>query len=133
MIFPTLILLLSCDKQDMFISCNNCTEKEPLTVMLNVKIDPSAITNCQVAIRLYDGNLEDSILLSNYTSENSATAISVSVNKKYTITATYYRYGISYTAIDCVTPGVRFESELCEKPCYFVYNNKVDLRIKYTQ
>ncbi len=35
--------------------------------------------------------------------------------------------------LSCEKQGlfVRYEKDLCEKPCYYVYDNKVDLRIKY--
>jgi len=55
----------------------------------------------------------------------------VSLNKKYTVTATYQIDGDTYIAVDSAFPRVKYTKEQCEDPCYFVYDRIVDLRIKY--
>jgi hypothetical protein len=125
--------LFSCDKPGLFISCRDCFEKEPVEAIINVKLESFAETNYHPEINVYEGNIEDGLLLNTYTADMSPISISVRINKKYTITATYYIDGYFYTAVDSATPRVRFESKLCDKPCYFIYDNKMDLRIKYTK
>jgi hypothetical protein len=131
-LFPLLVLLFSCDKPGLFVSCSDCKEEDPVEVLIEAKIDPYELTNHSCEISIFEGNLEDNILISKYTSDTSPVIIKVHINKKYTIMAEYYRYGTFYTAFDSATPRVRYEKDLCEKPCYLVYDNKVDLRIKYT-
>ena len=60
------------------------------------------------------------------------TTIPVTLNKKYTLTATYYQPDNYYVAIDAATPRVKFEKNQCDDPCYFVYDKEIDLRLKYT-
>ena len=131
-LFPLLVLLFSCDKPGLFVSCSDCKEEDPVDVSLEIKIDPYELTNHSCEISIFEGNLEENILIGKYSADKSPTSIKVRVNKKYTVTGTYYNYGIFYTAVDSATPKVQFESDLCEKPCYLVYDNKLDLRIKYT-
>jgi hypothetical protein len=126
-----LIILLSCDKQPLITPCKNCTESEPVTALLEAKINEYSKTTSIAVINLYEGNIEDSILLGRYSFPSEKWSRTVSVNKKYTVTATYLFYGSEYTAIDSATPRVKYETEQCEKPCYYVYDTNLDLRIKY--
>jgi len=128
-----LILLFSCDKPGLFVSCKDCIEDEPVETQIVAKIDPFSETNYYPDINVYEGNIEDGLLLDSYTADSSPVSISVHINKKYTITATYYREGNFYTAVDSATPRVQSENNKCDKPCYIVYDNKVDLRIKYIE
>jgi hypothetical protein len=125
--------MLSCDKQDLFVSCKDCLDKEPIEVVIDIKLDPFEAWNYTPEISIYEGNMEDSLLMSRYSADHSPISLSVRVNKKYTVVAKYYKYGIYYYAVDAAMPRVRVENEICEKPCYILYDNKVDLRIRYTQ
>jgi hypothetical protein len=86
-----------------------------------------------VLINVYQGNLEDSILYNSVSVSTTSTIINVTLNKKYTVTATYHLGDNYYTAIDSATPRVRYEKDLCDNPCYFVYDKTIDLRLKYTK
>jgi hypothetical protein len=132
-LFPILVLLLSCDKVGLFISCDDCTADEPVKVNLDVAFDQYKATMLNPPeINVYEGNIEDSILLGNYTPKSSPTEITVGINKKYTLTATYNYYDHTIIAFDSATPGVKYESDKCDDPCYYVYDNKVNLKIKYS-
>ena len=133
-VIPVLALLLSCDKPGSSVSCSDCTETEPTEVKVEITFDPyQEGMYKEPEINIYEGNIEDRILIKTYTPDSSPTEYSVYINKKYTITTTYYYFGHTVIAVDSVTPRVRFESDQCDKPCYFVYDNKVDLRIKYRE
>ena len=125
------VLLFSCDKPGLFVSCKDCSEQEPVNATITVTVDPFSKTNYYPEVDVYEGNIEDGLLINTYNSDGGTISISKAINKKYTLTATYYINGISYIAIDSATPKVEFESNRCGKPCYIVYDNKVDLRIKY--
>jgi hypothetical protein len=132
-IIPVMVLLFSCDKPGLFISCKDCSEEEPIQTQIDAKIDPFSVTNYYPDIKIYEGNIEDGLLIDTFTADTSPVSVAVHINKKYTITATYYRNGNYYTAVDSATPRVQLENNKCDKPCYIVYDNKVDLRIKYTE
>jgi len=127
-----MVLLFSCDTQGLFVSCNDCTETEPSEVKVKIIFDPfQEGMYKEPEINVYEGNIDDGLLLKKYTPDSSPTEISVYINKKYTVSATYYYYGKIVIAIDSATPRVRFESDQCDKPCYFVYDKEVDLTLKY--
>jgi hypothetical protein len=126
------ILCFSCEDQGLIVKCPDCTAEEPKKTYLNVKLD-DAYYGYQTVINVYEGNMEDSVLYSTYTIIGNHTTIDVSLNKKFTVTATYYIPDDYYVAIDSATPRVRFDKTKCDDPCYFVYDKDIDLRLKYTK
>jgi hypothetical protein len=127
-----LVIFFSCEKQGLFIKCSECTNEEPVNANLEVKVD---ITDKEpsVLISIYEGNLEDSVLYTSYTSFQEISYTSVNLNKEYTATASYFRSGIKYIAVDSATPRVRYDKNQCDNPCYFVYDDVVNLKLKYTK
>jgi len=127
-----LVLSFSCEEQGFFVKCADCTSEEPVNTNLEIKLDLSN-NGYYTLINIYEGNLEDSIL---YTSQQTNITyflkVSVAINKKYTVTATYFIPDNYYTAIDSATPRVKYEKDQCDDPCYFVYDKVIDLRLKYT-
>jgi hypothetical protein len=132
-LFLVMIIVFSCEKSDLFISCDDCTPNEPAEVTIHVKYDFSNYYYNKTIIRVYQGNLEDSLLVRELYNPFGAVEISVFVNIKYTLTATYFEDGRKYTAVDTANPMVRFESKRCVLDCYYAYNNNADLRIRYTK
>jgi len=129
--FLILTFLFSCEEQGWFVRCPDCVLNEPVEGVLEAKIDPYNMTNFVTTIRVYEGNLEDSVLVGTYQTYAEKFYHTVKLNKKYTITATYYSYGKFQIAIDSATPRVKYEKDLCENPCYFIYDRLLDLRFKY--
>jgi len=127
-----IVVLFSCKEHGLFVKCPDCTVDEPVKIQLEVKLDINYYGTATL-INVYEGNLEDSVQYSSYSSYGTSTTIPVTVNKKYTVTATYYKPGNSYIAVDSATPRVRYDKEQCNDPCYFVYDKIIDLRLKYTK
>jgi hypothetical protein len=125
-------LSFSCEDQGLIVKCPDCIADEPLKADLNVKLD-DAYYGYQTVINVYEGNLEDSILFRSFEVTGNHTSINVSVNKKFTVTATYYIPADYYVAIGSATPRVKFDKTQCDDPCYFVYDKDIDLRLKYTK
>ena len=126
-----LIISLSCDDQSFFVQCSDCIPEEPITAELFAELDPDHFYECLVQI--WEGNLEDSILVDSYPTYRRTFTQEVTINKKYTVTATYYISNIRYIAVDTATPRVKYEKSQCEEPCFFIYDRKCDLRLKYTR
>ena len=126
------VLFFSCEDQGLFVKCPDCTVDEPSKTNLNVKIDNSYY-GYQTVINVYEGNLEDSVLYSSFEVTGDHTYINVSLNKKFTVTATYYIPSDYFIAIGSATPRVKFDKTKCDDPCYFVYDKDIDLRLKYTK
>jgi len=125
-----LTLFLSCEKQGLLVNCSDCTTDEPLKADLEIKLDFTYSQN-SARIDVYEGNLEDGVLYSTFFSSSTLTTIPVTLNKKYTVTATYSISDNNYIAVDSATPGVKYEKNQCNNPCYFVYDKSIDLRIKH--
>lgn len=132
LLLTTLVLCFSCEKQGIFVKCSECTENEPVKTYLEIKLDIN-YSGTATVINVYEGNLEDNILYKTIETSNSEQSISVTLNKKYTVTASYYIANSYYIAVDSATPRVGYSKEQCDKPCYFTYDKVVDLRIKYTK
>jgi len=128
----TFIFCFSCKDQSLIVKCPDCTADEPVKTDLEVNMD-QANFGFEVQINVYEGNIDDSVLYSSFKTSGTQTTIPVTLNKKYTVTATYYISDNYYIAVDSATPRVRFEKTQCDDPCYYVYDKKIDLRLKYTK
>jgi len=130
--FSILLISFSCEDQGLFVKCPDCFEDEPVKTELEIKLEnhtyyPNAV------IQIWEGNVEDSILFKSLSINiySSNLMEEVTINKKYTVTATYYFQHDTYIAVDAATPRVKYEKNQCDKPCYFVYDRILDLRLKY--
>jgi hypothetical protein len=126
-----LAIFFSCEDKGFIVQCSDCTIDEPVTAELYADLDPDHYYGCLVQI--WEGNLEDSILVDSYPSYMKVFTQEVVLNKKYTVTATYNISGAIYIAVDSSTPRVRYEKAQCNDPCYYVYDKKLELRLKYTK
>jgi hypothetical protein len=131
-LFIIILCCLSCEDQGLIVKCADCLDNEPVDVLLNIKVD-SNHSGIETIINVYEGNIEDSVLYTTVKTTDSNASIKVTLNKKYTVTATYIEQNDIYVAIDSATPRVRFEKSQCDNPCYFVYDKILDLRLKYTK
>jgi hypothetical protein len=130
-LLAVLVVCFSCEEKGWFADCDNCTPDEPSVTDLIIKLGDA---DKPVIINIYEGELEDSLIYNIIEVHNNISEYktSVSVNKRYTITATYEFDGITYIAVDSALPSVKYSEDQCEEACYFVYDKEVDLRLKYT-
>jgi hypothetical protein len=128
----TFIFCFSCEDQGLIVKCPDCLADEPVKTNLEVKLDLPYF-GFETLINVYEGNIEDSVLYYSFTTSVTNTTIPVTLNKKYTVTATYYIPDNYYIAIDSATPRVKYDKTQCDDPCYFVYDKSIDLRLKYTK
>jgi hypothetical protein len=127
-----LIFCFSCEKQGLIVKCSECFDSEPTEASLSIIIDPQ-LHSPSTVVRIYVGDLEDDILLKEMVI-NSGLRLAitkVSLNRKYTVTATYYIPGNTYIVVDSATPRVRYDENQCDNPCYYVYDKTLNLKLKY--
>jgi hypothetical protein len=48
----------------------------------------------------------------------------------YSATATYYISNDHIVVVDAAIPRVTYSEDQCEDPCYYIYDTKLDLRLK---
>lgn len=126
-----MILLFSCEEKGLVIDCKDCTANEPVYAIIKAEIDENSSTG--VVVKIWEGKLEDNLLIDSVKIFRSSYERKVTINKTYTITATYIINNKQYTAVDSATPRVRYTTEYCEEPCYYVYDLSYKLRLKYTK
>ncbi len=125
-----LTLLFSCEDSKNYSDCDNCVSEEPDQAIITAELDNSNIDG--IYIMVYEGRIEDNIVFDSIRVYHSTKYEKrVSLNRMYTITATYFVNNKSYTVVNSTTPRVRYTETMCEEPCYFVYDRLVDLTRKY--
>ena len=125
--FIASVFIFSCEDVPI-INCSDCLSEEPTNASVEIRIDG---LRSQIAIEVFSGNLEDMILYDSFQADGRELTITLPVNNKYTITATYIIDGKKYITVDSVFPRVKFSEDQCDDPCYYVYDRKVNLKLKY--
>ncbi|MFH0842853.1 MAG: hypothetical protein V1903_09560 [Bacteroidota bacterium] len=127
-VFSVMVMLFSCEKHPI-VNCSECEQEEPLKAKLEIRLE----SGYNSTVKIYEGNLEDSIIYASVVAGISQISQYVPLNRKYTITATYYDRGNCYVVVNSVIPRVVYDKYSCEEACYYVYDKKVDLRLKYKE
>jgi hypothetical protein len=127
-LYMILTICFSCEEQGFIVNCSDCVSEEPKKADIKVKVTDLDVP---VYVVVYEGELEDSVIYDSALANLSEISFSVSLNKQYTLSAFYSVAGNFYTAVDAVSPRVRYTKEDCDDPCYFIYDKTADLRLKY--
>lgn len=125
-VFALLVICFSCEGKKWLVNCGDCFENEPLEAVVSIKLRD---IQTPVTINIYDGDLEDNVPYDSFQASGTEFTTSTGLNKKFTFTATYNIGGKVYVAVDATIPRVKYEEDLCDYPCYYVYDNVVDLRL----
>jgi hypothetical protein len=129
-----LSVVFSCEKMNVYVNCSECSATEPSETSLEISLDGAHSDSNPTIVRVYEGIIEDNILKSTHSLSGPDLYVPVWINKEYTVTATYIGdNGSVYIAVDSATPRVEYETKKCQNPCYFIYDKKVDLRLKYSR
>lgn len=114
----------------MIVPCGECNTDEPTYTDIKIKIESDTYFNAK--LKIYRGPIEDQILLDSVVTSALEYSYRADINSIYTFSAEYIDHrGRKIIAIDSAYPRVRFETQQCENNCYYVYDNKVNLRIRY--
>ena len=126
-----MILLFSCEK-GYITDCNECYTELP-DVYLRVYINGSDFVPSSPLVTLYEGAMEDNIILTQYYVDGFPTYVSFQalLYKDYTATLEFTLDGQKYLTIDAACPQVRYDETACDEPCYYIYDNIIDLRLRY--
>ena len=130
-VITVIILLLHSCEGPLYIPCSECTEQYPDRIYLELDLAYPSQTPESILVTVYEGPLDDNIVLYKFTTASQTFLVDAFLYKDYTVTARYAYNGKTYIAVDTATPSIYFEEEACDVPCYYVYNNKLDLRLRY--
>lgn len=119
------IFTTSCEKIFPIVDCNECLDYEPYEATVTVK------TGSAIIVNVYEGNDTSGEKINTFYPRKNETTLILSLNKTYTFEAIFIDAGKTYRAIDSVKPSVKYTDSECDEECWYIYNNKVDLRLKY--
>ncbi len=129
LIFIIMVLLFSCEDIIISVDCTKCKTDEPSDAEIEIKV--SSNYN-EVQINIFEGNIKDSILYRTIFTYSTSTTCTLPLNKTYAFAATYLTSaGDIYRVVNSITPHVKYIEDQCDEPCYFVYDNKINLKLKY--
>ncbi|HEX2969005.1 MAG TPA: hypothetical protein VHO46_07845 [Bacteroidales bacterium] len=129
-LFIAIVVCFSCENEPVFIKCDDCESAEPKEAEITIKLYNNPETS-DTEVSIYEGNLEDSILFKSIDHSGIELRVKVPVNKRYTLTANYVLKGKRYIVVDSVFPRISFVKDQCDEPCYYVYDNNANLKLKY--
>jgi len=127
-----LMLLLSCE--DKFATdCGECYAESPVGATLTISFRNPDYVPANPKVTLYEGAIEDNIILEQFFISDPYSYVSFDalLYKDYSATLEFMLDGVKYTTADGVCPQVGYDETSCDEPCYFVYDNVLDLRLRY--
>lgn len=122
----TLAAIVSCDALN--VNCDECYTDEPIEASMQISLGAN---NRQEATQLfiYQGKLEDNILIHTDTTVENSYSLTVNLNQYYTVKAIYKINGKSYIAIDGGDFDTKLITDNCEYDCYIIKGGKYDVKL----
>jgi hypothetical protein len=132
-ILATLFLLLFSCEEGYQTDCDACYTSEDYDVVLKIKYGNAEYIPLNPVVTLYDGSISDSVVLEKFYIADPYSYIDyyAILYKDYSAMLEYTYNGKKYAAIASACPKVRFDETNCEEPCWYVYDNILDLRPRY--
>jgi hypothetical protein len=126
------ILLLSCE-ENIVKDCGECYPGGIETATLIISFRTPDYIPVNPVVSLYEGALKDSILLARYHVAEPYSYISYDalLYKDYTATLEFTYEGRKYITVAGACPQAGYDDISCEEPCWFVYDNVLDLKLRY--
>ena len=123
-----LIIAMSCEG-GLLVDCNDCDWDEPYEARLTGKIDIHYHEG--VLVQVWEGTQEDGLLIDSALVYTSTFEKTVPLNRQYTLAATYVIDGKTYVVVNSASPKVKYTDSQCDDPCYQVYGDNVNLKLKH--
>jgi hypothetical protein len=127
-----LLVLFSCEEGGIT-DCDNCEPGGINQPQLTIYIRNSEYVPANPLVTIYEGAIEDSIVLRRMSVNESYSYITYDavLYKDYTATLEFFLNSVRYMAIGAACPKVRYDESSCDEPCYYLYDNIIDLRLRY--
>lgn len=126
-----LMLVFGACEDGYITKCDECKPENMLDVQLKIYV--SSEHDSPHVVKIYEGPIEDGNLLAEVVTYGEYCEYNAMLYKDYSLSYTYVINSVRYTAIDRARPKVRHDENTCDEPCYYVYDNIVDLTLKYTK
>lgn len=125
-------LLLSCE-ESLVEDCGECYPGGIETATLIISFRTPDYIPVNPVITLYEGAVQDSIILAQYRVEEPYSFITYDalLYKNYTATLEFTYEGRKYVTVAGACPQAGYDELSCDEPCWFVYDNVLDLKLRY--
>jgi hypothetical protein len=127
-----LLMLFSCEDGGIT-DCDTCDPGGISQPQLTIYIRNSEYVPANPLVTIYEGAIKDSIVLRRMSINESYSYITYDavLYKDYTATLEFFLDNVKYMAIGAACPKVRYDESSCDEPCYYLYDNVIDLRLRY--
>lgn len=125
-------LLFSCEES--FVSdCRDCYLESVPPAQLKILYRNPDYVPLNPKVTLYEGPIENGIIIRQYVIEEAVSFIEVDaiLYKDYSATLEFFIDGRKYITTAAACPKTGYDEDSCDEPCYFVYDNVLDLRLRY--
>ncbi len=133
LILALLIMLLFSCEEGFLTDCDKCYSDPAQLVDLTITYrNPKRIPESPV-VTLYEGNICDSIIIVRYKVLDPYSYMHHKAipYKDYSATLEFTYDGKKYITTASACPKVRYDETTCDEPCYYIYDNILDLRLRY--
>ncbi len=125
-----LLMQSSCEDTSIY-NCDDCNEEEPYDCELSIKLYNAYNTVENVHVTIYQGKVEDDLVIYDRIERAESIKIRVPLNAEYSVKSEYTNGERRIISINSIFPKVEYLEDYCDVPCYFIKDYKVDMRIKY--
>ncbi len=130
LLFLFILMQSSCEDTIIY-DCDDCYEEEPYDCELSIKLSSSYSATDTYHLTIYQGKVEDDIVIYDNVERLESFKIRVPLNAEYSVKAVYTKGERLFISINSIFPKVEYLEDYCDVPCYFIKDNEVDMRIKY--
>ena len=132
-ILATLFLLLFSCEEGYLTDCDECSTSNDYSVVLKIRYRNSEYVPLDPIVTLFEGNISDSLVLEKFVINNPYLYIHFNalLYKDYSATLEFSYDGKKYVSVASACPKVRYDETTCEEPCWYVYDNILDLSLRY--
>jgi len=128
----TILLLFSCE-EGYLTDCTRCYTSQNYNVILNIKLDNHDRNLENPVLTLYEGPVSDGVIIEKYQVRNTNSIVyqGALLYKDYSATLEFSYNGRQYVTTAGACPKVRYDETTCEQPCWYIYDNIIDLNLRY--
>lgn len=129
-----ILILVSLSCEDGYLTnCEECYASPDYSVVLEIRYRNPDLIPSNPVVTLYEGNVSDNIILEKYYINEPVSYIRyyAILYKDYSATLEFTYNGQKYITTAAACPKVRYDETTCDEPCWYVYDNIIDLRLRY--
>jgi hypothetical protein len=128
----TILLLFSCE-EGYLTDCTRCYTSQNYSVILKINLDNHDRNFENPVFTLYEGPVSDGVIIEKYQLRNTNSIVyqDALLYKDYSATLEFSYNGRQYVTTAGACPKVRYDETTCEQPCWYIYDNIIDLNLRY--